>query len=65
MLDKQDALMTKEEEVVVVEPLLAAVLVVYNVALLDVHKNDKRELEGAVCLEKVERVGAKCIFGEL
>lgn len=65
ILDGQDALMAEEEEVVVVDPVVAAVPAVYNDAFLDVNEDEDWELEGAVGLEDVERPGLKRKLREL
>lgn len=60
-LDEQDALMTGEKEVVVAVLVVPAVPAVNLDKLLAPESDDEWELEGAVGLEEIERVGLKSI----
>lgn len=46
MSNKQEALIAKEEEVVAVEPVVAAIPAINNDALLDMDEDEDWELEG-------------------
>lgn len=55
-LDKHDALMAKEDEVVAGEPVVTAGFTVDSDALLDVSEDDDGEFEGVAGLDEVELV---------
>lgn len=65
LLDEQDALIVEGEEVVVLEPVVAAVPPVNIVALLDVDENDDGKLKDTIGIDKIERVRVKCKLLEL
>lgn len=64
-LDEQDAFMAEEKENVAAELAVAAVPAVDVDVLLAVNKDDEWELESAVHLDELERVGIKRKLREL